>query len=222
MRTIAIGDIHGCDVALNALLDAIQPCQLDQVVTLGDVIDRGPGSCTVVERLLELSQICELISINGNHEMMLLAARKKAKAFEKWVFNGGDTTLESYGGLLKNIPKSHFEFFDRSLRFFESDTHVFVHANYEAHKPFAQQNDSVLQWRRLTGDNLPGPHVSGKTVICGHSPQSSGRVLDFGYLKMIDTFCYGGRWLTALDIDNGELWQASQTGKVRNARLLNR
>ena len=222
MRTIAIGDIHGCDVALDALLRAIEPCQLDRIVTLGDVIDRGPGSCNVVERLLELRTRCELISLNGNHELMLLMARKRAKTFEKWVFNGGDATLESYGGLLKHIPQSHFDYFENSLRFYESENHVFVHASYDANKPFAQQSDSLLQWQRLTQSNLPEPHESGKTVICGHSPQSNGLILDVGHLKMIDTYCYGGRWLTALDVDTGEVWQASQSGKVRCAVLLKR
>lgn len=53
-RTIAIGDIHGCLLALNALLDAIQPTPEDTIVTVGDYVDRGPDSRGVLERLLEL------------------------------------------------------------------------------------------------------------------------------------------------------------------------
>jgi hypothetical protein len=41
-RTIAIGDIHGCLAALDALLTAISPGPEDTLVTLGDYIDRGP------------------------------------------------------------------------------------------------------------------------------------------------------------------------------------
>ncbi|MEP3928754.1 metallophosphoesterase, partial [Rhodopirellula bahusiensis] len=41
-RLIAIGDIHGCNVALQAILAAIDPQPSDIVVTLGDVVDRGP------------------------------------------------------------------------------------------------------------------------------------------------------------------------------------
>jgi serine/threonine protein phosphatase 1 len=43
-RTIAIGDIHGCSVALNTLLEAVRPRQADIIVTLGDYINRGPDS----------------------------------------------------------------------------------------------------------------------------------------------------------------------------------
>ena len=53
-RTIAIGDIHGCSAALDALLGAIRPSSEDCIVTLGDYINRGPDSRGVIERLIEL------------------------------------------------------------------------------------------------------------------------------------------------------------------------
>ncbi len=55
-RTIAIGDIHGCSAALNALLGAIQPNTKDTIVTLGDYINRGPDSRGVIDRLIELTR----------------------------------------------------------------------------------------------------------------------------------------------------------------------
>ncbi len=54
-RTIAIGDIHGCSAALNALLEAIRLSPEDTIVTLGDYINRGPDSRGVIERLIELT-----------------------------------------------------------------------------------------------------------------------------------------------------------------------
>ena len=53
----------------------------------------------------------------------------------------------------------------------------------------------------------PSPHVSGKRAIVGHSSQKSGEILDLGHLVCIDTYCYGGGWLTALDVDTDEVWQ---------------
>ncbi len=44
MRTIAIGDIHGCAKAVHALVQAIRPQREDTLVFLGDYIDRGPDS----------------------------------------------------------------------------------------------------------------------------------------------------------------------------------
>ena len=62
---------------------------------------------------------------------------------------------------------------------------------------------------------IPGPHLSGKTVITGHTAQRDGALLDLGYLKCIDTKCYSGGYLTALDVTSGELWQANERGEMR-------
>jgi len=50
-RTIAIGDVHGCIDALDALLAAIEPTADDCIVALGDYIDRGPDARAAVQRL---------------------------------------------------------------------------------------------------------------------------------------------------------------------------
>ena len=71
-RTIAIGDIHGCDLALEAILNAIGPTAEDVIITLGDVVDRGANSRRVVELLLDLAQRCQHVGIMGNHEEMML------------------------------------------------------------------------------------------------------------------------------------------------------
>ena len=42
-----------------------------------------------------------------------------------------------------------------------------------------------------------------------------GLVLDLGYLKCIDTCCYCGKWLTALEVTTGEMWQATPEGKLK-------
>ena len=64
-RTIAIGDIHGCSAALDALLEAIRPRREDCIVTLGDYINRGPDSRGVIERLIKLKDRCRLVPLLG-------------------------------------------------------------------------------------------------------------------------------------------------------------
>ncbi len=51
-RILAIGDIHGCPVAFEALLEAVNPGTDDLVIMLGDYVDRGPDSKEVVDRLI--------------------------------------------------------------------------------------------------------------------------------------------------------------------------
>jgi len=62
-RTIAIGDIHGCSRALDALLSAIEPRPEDVIVTLGDYVNRGPDSKGVLERLIALEGQCTVVPI---------------------------------------------------------------------------------------------------------------------------------------------------------------
>jgi serine/threonine protein phosphatase 1 len=215
-RTIVIGDIHGCSAALEALLGAIRPRPEDTIVTLGDYIDRGPNSRGVLDRLIDLGRRCRLVSLLGNHDEMLLDVRS-GKCPIDWLLDiGGTTTLDSYGpgrdlGL---IPEEHFEFLEGCPDFHETDTHIFVHAGYDPDLPMGEQPADLLRWESLR-DGIPGPHRSGKAVIVGHTSQKGGEVLDLGHLKCIDTFCYGGGWLTALDVHTGEVWQADRGGSMR-------
>ncbi len=218
-RTVAIGDIHGCADALEALLKIVDPEPTDTIVTLGDMIDRGPDSRGVLEQLLELRQRCQLVPLLGNHEEMLLTTRidpESTAMLSMWLRNGGTATLDSYGygiGPLQ-LPETHVELIESCLEFYETDTHIFVHANLDPDLPPREQQAYTLHWQPLT-ERTPERHVSGKTVVVGHTVQREGSILDRGYLKGIDTNCYGGGWLTALDAASGQLWQANRNGEIR-------
>ena len=120
-RTIAIGDIHGCLAALNALLDAIKPTSADTIVTVGDYVDRGPDSRGVLERLLELEKTTNLVPLMGNHEEMLVAVLDRQMEPYGWLNHGGVETMDSYGftGDLGCVPQSHRDFLKRMVDFFE-------------------------------------------------------------------------------------------------------
>src|SRR5262249_51615265 len=92
------------------------------------------------------------------------------------------------------------------------------HAGYQPDLTLDRQPGSVLR-RRSSEDEWPGPHVSGKVAVVGHTPQKSGAILDLGHLVCIDTNCHGGGWLTALDVGSGRYWQANEQGQVREGRL---
>ncbi|MEO8496749.1 MAG: metallophosphoesterase family protein [Planctomycetota bacterium] len=213
-RTIAIGDIHGCDKALAALIDAIDPTEDDVIVPLGDYVDRGPDSRAVIDQMIRLVDRCQLIPLLGNHEAMMLEAIESPAVREMWCRVGGSTTVESYGGALENIPFDHLVFLRGLNRYYETDTHLFVHANYDASLSLDQQPDRLLLWEHVV-HTLPDRHCSGKTAIVGHTPQGSGEILDLGYLLCIDTYCFGGGWLTALDVESGRVWQANRNGELR-------
>jgi serine/threonine protein phosphatase 1 len=226
-RTIAIGDIHGCSEALRVLLEAIEPREDDVIVTLGDYVNRGPDTRGVLKRLIALERQCTLVPVLGNHDQMLLQLLTgpragQSRAVASWLRMGGEATLASYGAApdqitgadLARIPAADREFLERCRPFYESETHIFIHANYDPALPMDKQPRDLLRWESLR-DRVPGQHVSGKRVIAGHSSQKSGEIFDAGHLVCIDTYCYGGGWLTALDVQTGQVWQTSREGAVR-------
>jgi serine/threonine protein phosphatase 1 len=213
-RTIVIGDIHGCGTALQALLDAIVLTSEDTLVTLGDYVDRGMETPRVIDSLLEVAGHTRLIPLLGNHEVMLLQAFSDAQAYQFWLQHGGQQTLVSYGGRLDQIPPHHRMFFQHCRRYWETDAHLFVHANYRSDLPLGQTPDETALWQHMKL-SFPIPHESGKKVWVGHTPQNSGEILDLGHLAIVDTNCYGGGYLSAVDVESGEYWQVDIEGKLR-------
>ena len=217
-RTFAIGDIHGCAVALDTLLQEIQPRPSDTIIGMGDYVDRGPESSRVIEILISLVSHCRMVPLIGNHEIMMFKAINDPEKFDFWVQFGGNTTLASYGNSLRNIPQHHLTFLSHCVRYHETENHFFVHANYEADTELDEQPDELLFWEHIK-EFTPSLHFSGKTAIVGHTPQLDGEVRDLGHVKLIDTHCYGGQWLTALDVNNDIVIQANNEGHLRTSRL---
>jgi Calcineurin-like phosphoesterase len=216
-RTIAIGDIHGCVAALRALIEAICPQSVDTLIPLGDCVDRGPNSAQVIDELLSLRERCNLVPLMGNHEEMMLNFLDGKPQPDNWLEVGGAATIESYRGSEgKLVPPSddHIDYIRTWGDFYETSSHFFVHASYEPERRLAEQHWQTMRWQSLKYD-VPGPHVSGKTAVVGHTSLKDGEILNLGHLICIDTYCWGGGWLTALDTTTGQIWQADREGRLR-------
>jgi Calcineurin-like phosphoesterase len=221
MRLLAIGDIHGCATALETLLGVVQPKPSDQIIALGDYVDRGPESKGVLERLIALHVAGQLIALRGNHEVMMLGARDGGSSDMRfWLNFGGIDTLESYAPVgqmasLAEVPATHWHFLKHTcIDWYETDSHIFVHANLDPDLPLHLQQHEQLHWAGLHAKSHR-PHVSGKVMICGHTEQQSGLPLNLGSAVCIDTWVYGDGWLTCLDVHSGEYWQANELGQTR-------
>lgn len=220
VRTLAIGDVHGCCGALTSLLGAVLPRAGDLVVFLGDYIDRGPDSRGVIDLLLRLQTECATVFLRGNHEAMILQARDDPTKSNFWQSYGGFQTLLSYGASFRNdwaavIPESHWAFLERTVRFFETPKHIFVHAGLAADLDLPDQPEWLLYWAPFDACQ---PHKSGKRMICGHTPQQAGQPKDLGFATCIDTAPAMRGWLTCLEPDSRRYWQANQSGVVRTGR----
>ena len=217
MRVLAIGDIHGCLGPLNALLDWVKPAADDLVVMLGDYVDRGPDTKGVLDRLIELKRSgMKLVCLRGNHEVMMLEAQKGGwSELRMWLSVGGTQALASYGGsaTLRDVSPEHWNFLEYNLLdYYETDSHIFVHATVLCGFEMDEQPDYALYWEFL-GDAMR--HQSGKTVICGHTSQKSGVPKVVPGAICIDTFAHGNGWLTCLDVQVGKYWQVNLRGERR-------
>lgn len=218
MRTLVIGDIHGCLNALELLCETIAPQPNDHLIFVGDYVDRGPDSKGVIDFIIELEKEFKVTCLSGNHEEKFFLSRidltDRAHWLEAW---GGGPTLDSYGpGGFDDIPQSHWEFLLRNRPYFETDTHIFVHANLEPDTPLDEQLPFTLIHKKF---GAPEPHCSGKIMICGHTAQKSHLPLNLGHAVCIDTDPGRSGWLTCLDVGTGNFWQSNITGGTRKGNL---
>ena len=98
MRTIIIGDIHGCIEPFCSLLETLKPERTDRLLLLGDLFDRGPSSWEVFQKVKELEQEYgeNFILLRGNHEDYLLQDELSASLWRIWERVGRPTTERSF------------------------------------------------------------------------------------------------------------------------------
>lgn len=218
MRLLAIGDIHGCSLALQDILRQVKPTKNDHLVVLGDMVDRGPDSKGVIDTLLSLSQQTNLICLSGNHEQMMLKSVHDMPTRMQWLRLGGEETLDSFQAkTFDDIPDKYWKFL-RSLPFFhETEHHIFAHANLKADQPIQTQEEATLLWERMEPEIFV-PHNSGKTFVCGHTEQrhrvdnNAPQPIVTNGLICLDTAAHfqDKGALSCMNVFTHELWQAQE------------
>ena len=222
----AVGDVHGRDDLLVDLLRQIDAdadsrnAERRVLVFLGDLIDRGPASAQVIERLRTYRpDRTRLVFLSGNHEEVLLRILDgEPGPIPDWLRFGGAECLESYGvdaGRLKRmsparaletirsaIPAEHAAFlrgFDDSFR---AGGYLFVHAGIRPGVALAEQSVVDLRWIRepFLSDRLD----HGFTVVHGHTIRRA--VEDHGNRIGIDTGAYRYGVLTAIGLEGADRW----------------
>ena len=231
-RLYAIGDIHGRDDLLADLLAKIEADSSERgaakrtIVFLGDLIDRGPASAAVVERLRTYEPAdTRLVFLAGNHEEVLLRILDGEKGLvPDWLRFGGAECIRSYGVdpvwlrpmspghaievIRSAIPLSHAAFlrgFDDTLK---AGDYLFVHAGIRPGIPLAEQSRTDLRWIREPF--LTDRTEHGFVVVHGHTIREE--VDECGNRIGIDTGAYRYNVLTALGLEGADRWylQASQ------------
>ncbi|CAD2074688.1 metallophosphoesterase family protein [Phocicoccus pinnipedialis] len=176
-RTLVISDIHGELNLFNELLEKVNyDKDKDQLILLGDYIDRGPYSKQVIERVRSLRED-GAITLIGNHEVMLLeTVEGNEYGRERYRKNGGLQTVQSYDNSiidfrLPDVPEfyDHVEFIRSLDLYYETDEYIFVHAGVVPGKTLEESTRDELVWIR---DKFFNEYTGNKTVIFGHTPTS--------------------------------------------------
>jgi len=225
MTRFVIGDIHGCSDEVRYLVDALPVQSRDEIIFLGDYIDRGADSRGVVSYLVKLRDHYfkdnKLVFLKGNHEDMLLSyLGLSGKHGQMFLANGGYATVASYGipaedsspdRLNAAIPPDHVSFFLNLATYHVTEPYLCVHAGVNPVKALAEQTDEELLWIRHPF--LHSSHVLPYTILFGHTPQHSV-LYDLPYKIGLDTGLVYGNMLTCLDTDEKILYQIGR-GKKR-------
>ena len=189
-RVYVIGDVHGCATKLAALEQAIKvDCGLDYdnatLVYVGDVVDRGPDSATVLDRLSFPTRAGpRRITLFGNHEQMMLKFLKDPSGKSSWLDFGGVETLSSYGihadpqrgwnlparswryTLDANIPAAHTEFLSTLPCCAQFGRYFISHSGIDVKKPLADH----LLFGDLTSGGIVKVTVADNKLVLDVSP----------------------------------------------------
>ncbi|MBP6508003.1 MAG: metallophosphoesterase [Opitutaceae bacterium] len=197
-RIIAIGDIHGCHQEFADLLDQLALEDDDQLVLLGDLVNRGPDTCKVID----LARQHNALTLLGNHELRLLNHRRTKDpvyAKEGDLETAAKLRAEDWA-YLESMPLTH--------EVAELNT-VFVHGGFLPDEPWQKQPaQTVTRIQVIDADGKPrkradapgalpwADHWSGPPfVVYGHTPRPE--IYKLKWSVGIDTACVMGGHLTA-------------------------
>jgi serine/threonine protein phosphatase 1 len=155
----------------------------DQLILLGDYVDRGTQSRDVIEQAIKLHEDGAVV-LRGNHDQMFIDATNFNNE-DLFIFNGGMDTVESYMEdtcydysyylegmrIIREDYKHHVDFLKFGTEFYyETDNHIFVHAgiNPNANHWKYTEPDELL-WIRDEFIHNP-TRIEDKIVVFGHTP----------------------------------------------------
>lgn len=222
----AVGDIHGQDHLLTSLLANIHADAILQnhdrrvLVFVGDYVDRGPASRSVLNRIVTGFPMFETVALKGNHEQMLLDFVSEPELWDVYRRIGGAETLISYGverdliyapgvapeaireSFLAVFPQSHHDFLRSLALSYDCGDYHFVHAGVRPGVPLDLQTEEDRLWIRdqfLTAGDV----FDGRVIVHGHTPKRDPENL--GYRVGIDTGAYLTGRLTAAKFHGADI-----------------
>ena len=232
----AVGDIHGQFEELQRVLDLIvEDGGPDaKIIFLGDYVDRGPDSRSVVQTLMDgVNDGRNWHPIKGNHDRYFTRFMSDQTIYDPatrpdlFWFNprlGGDKTMLSYGvdapdgapvgpiheAAQAAVPQAHLDFLDALPLVHHEKELLFVHAGLRPGVPLSEQAEDDLVWIR--DGFLEHPDPFDWLVVHGHTaldyPEHAGNRVNLdggaGYFRP----------LHAAVFDAGSCWLLTGSGRI--------
>jgi serine/threonine protein phosphatase 1 len=227
-RVLAIGDIHGNFQRLLSLYAKIHfnPAE-DLLIFLGDYIDRGPKSLSVLHWMMKKCQEKNVVALRGNHEQLFWQYFADGGDGALWHRNGGEATCQAIRAASVEEPA----LLDRCLAFIadrpcsfsltvQQQNFFFCHAGVEPTIPLHLQQPKDLLWIR---GRFYREYRGAVLIVVGHTPTER---FPFGgnaplWLKnrilLLDTGSYlpEGK-ISCVDVLTGTCWQSDDdAGEAR-------
>jgi serine/threonine protein phosphatase 1 len=173
MRVLLISDIHGYYKEFMDLLSYVNyDTEKDYIISLGDMIDRGPDGFLVIEWFRKMNRATKgkVQSIFGNHEHLFLSYNSGHIPKEDYfkAINGGKATIESYRNYNK-FSKLHTSFLASMPLNIELDGVILTHAKYDINKPINGQKAYDVLWD-YNGEFYTNDERTDKIFVFGHTP----------------------------------------------------
>lgn len=201
-RTIIVGDIHGCIVELEALLEEVSFGPDDRLVSVGDLVGKGPAGHEVVRffRVDGHAAVC------GNHDEKLLAFRRGERELGPSHRPDAERLSEADWAWLGARP-----FFLR----LEAHAVIVVHGGALPGVPLEEQDpDLLMNLRSIRADGSGSPRIEDgspwakswpgpERIVFGHDAVRG--LQRWPHAIGLDTGCVYGGALTALVLPEREL-----------------
>lgn len=223
-RQLVVGDIHGHIKELKSVLKAAayNPDE-DDIVFIGDYIDRGPDSYEayrLVRNIVESSDTA--VALRGNHEELMiraLATRSEGDT-ELWAINGSTTTKNSFRAANKPLNDAAV-WFQQLPYICETETFVFVHGGIVPSKSLKDQSPEDLVWLRpesFLQELDKCEWLKGRKLVVGHTPtlaMTKGIIVPIvtDHCIFVDTGVHCGGRLSLFDLTNDLVYQAGKDDK---------
>lgn len=226
-RTLVIGDIHGGLKAVTQVLERSAVSQNDKLIFLGDYVDGWSESAQTISFLIDLSKTHDCVFIKGNHDVWCEEWLRTNEPNEKWLFHGGQATVDSYKDFSTDDKTLHLNFFEKMKFYFvDKENNLFIHAGFTSmHGPENEFHNSNFSWdrtlwemalamdKRIDKDSklFPKRLLLFHEIYIGHTPTLNfniGVPMQGCNVWNIDTGAAFTGKLSMMDINTKAFWQS--------------